>query len=1149
MTIPRSLQGSLVVEKEDGLDNEATPNVSTKIRSIEKASAASVVQYHGNYDGHSIFNDRSSDGSGSARDRVSSHLLNKASPIILTSSPPRPYAQQYPSPLVQTNVHVNPRVVKFQTMTEALQAHKAKRRGHENETLLQQTQEQKQIKHQKPRDHYSGKGVNRVSDGEYGSYADIGESDCRPLRSRTNRSTSKDEQAPKVSTIPVAIAATAPEEETKNRLINNNSPAHLAESKRINNNWMDQYQDYCMTNGYDGNTHKSASLYPLSSSSSSSPPPLFRAGSSDIASHNSHGRDMADVNDVQEDHNEGQGFISWTDHFIALHSTYRDRLALLHFRLCAEVHQLLLLHRHAIRHLQTQILRTVGELEPLLSDTIHNKMLPEMARDLKDQQSCCQAVGKVIRRELRHGMLTISSVESDFTGIYLPEDDGGFFEKEKRKEKEENEEDVEWTLFGWSESQKPFESWRDVSIARQKLHNIESKEKQPLEIQSYNKDDESVRRRKYFGTGGNTSDADIDIIATVAMVPVKDLHDQDGNTNDSALVLREHSCHGHNPTRSFNHSSRDDYHKYVSQISNKCSNSNSTSINSPLLRPSCISRLQPEPISASSLVDTESCKCARSTVLSTSLLDVHVNTSTTRPRTRRGGQFWPISYTPIESHPPAATNITISTTPCRHSIHGKNDCSKSSRRSSQEIHSTRSCSYSIRQKHLKNHSNRKRRIGPSGNGGALRTRMTDSVRNFYQGGTHFHYATAPCCVHWHSVHHSHHHRSCIRTSSPGKDRSAERDYHRHRCGQSYQEDHNDEDSSSSEVDEKDRNMSHDPSTSMQGCCLRYSIPTHGGDRYLDKNDERVYTGLMTSRCRDGNREDPTSAKLQNDDIFYYNIADTDMGVSSGCRGNGDTPHNGNGDTPHNGNGDTSHNGKGKAEVLDIPSSSKAGNNRVHISRNKPCTRPCPGTRIQIQTQSVTQRHNNLPSRSSTCSTSSSQDVSSLSLISLPSITQDSDSVGIRGRSVVVIDLADWAKVYKSQLLRERWDVQEQELEQEEAQAQVLANKNTTSLLMSSSSSSKKQNQSRRGNHKKETDEDSYPPDQKWIREMHVQESTLLLEGHREEAKALRRARRVKMALKTASVYHLLDNIYQTQCLPHNHNRHFYRSCVVGLQKS
>ncbi|KAI1300392.1 hypothetical protein EDD11_006216 [Mortierella claussenii] len=186
------------------------------------------------------------------------------------------------------------------------------------------------------------------------------------------------------------------------------------------------------------------------------------------------------------DDHESQEDTSWTDHYVALHTSYRDRLAHLHFQLCTDTHDLLLAHRHAIQQLQAQILRAVGGLEPFLSDVVQDRMAPGMDMDLTRQRDCCRQIGGAIQRELKRGMLTIQSREDEFEGIrVVGSKDGGEEEEEKYDsgddddddEKDEGQDDrgmdSEWMLFGWTTLQKPFESWRDVSLAKRKLYEQE----------------------------------------------------------------------------------------------------------------------------------------------------------------------------------------------------------------------------------------------------------------------------------------------------------------------------------------------------------------------------------------------------------------------------------------------------------------------------------------------------------------------------------------------------------------------------------------------------------------------------------------------------------------------------------------------------
>ncbi|KAF9148696.1 hypothetical protein BGX21_006236, partial [Mortierella sp. AD011] len=173
---------------------------------------------------------------------------------------------------------------------------------------------------------------------------------------------------------------------------------------------------------------------------------------------------------------------SWAEEFFAIHTAYKDRMASLHFNLCADLHQRLLEHRHTIRRLQGQVHLEIGQLEPLLSDVVHDRVAPKMIHDLEAQRFCCREVGKVLRNELNDSLMLLDSKADEFEEL----------RKSTLEYNEKNEDsnrsqtgfgrvsnevnggvDENWTLFGWSAIEKPFATWKEAFLARRQIRNLQ----------------------------------------------------------------------------------------------------------------------------------------------------------------------------------------------------------------------------------------------------------------------------------------------------------------------------------------------------------------------------------------------------------------------------------------------------------------------------------------------------------------------------------------------------------------------------------------------------------------------------------------------------------------------------------------------------
>ncbi|KAF9114887.1 hypothetical protein BGX27_009532 [Mortierella sp. AM989] len=174
---------------------------------------------------------------------------------------------------------------------------------------------------------------------------------------------------------------------------------------------------------------------------------------------------------------------SWSEDYIAIHSSYKDSMATLHYNLCSDLHTRLLTHRHAMRKLQGQIYQEISQLEPLLSDVIHNRVVPKMLYDIEAQRVCCQEVGTVLRNELRDALLLLNSSEGEFKGMERTtlehdEDDAKSHITSNNSSSSDNGQersrgiDEDWTLFGWTFTEKPFASWKEASKARRQFPHL-----------------------------------------------------------------------------------------------------------------------------------------------------------------------------------------------------------------------------------------------------------------------------------------------------------------------------------------------------------------------------------------------------------------------------------------------------------------------------------------------------------------------------------------------------------------------------------------------------------------------------------------------------------------------------------------------------
>ncbi|KAF9994628.1 hypothetical protein BGZ79_000576, partial [Entomortierella chlamydospora] len=172
---------------------------------------------------------------------------------------------------------------------------------------------------------------------------------------------------------------------------------------------------------------------------------------------------------------------SWVEDYFAIHAAYKDRMASLHFNLCSDLHQRLLEHRHTIRRLQGQVHLEIGQLEPLLSDVVHDRVAPKMIYDLEAQRFCCREVGKVLRNELNDSLMLLDSKADEFEELRK----STFEYNEKNEDSNRSQTgcdgvsneanggvDENWTLFGWSATEKPFATWKEAFLARRQIRNL-----------------------------------------------------------------------------------------------------------------------------------------------------------------------------------------------------------------------------------------------------------------------------------------------------------------------------------------------------------------------------------------------------------------------------------------------------------------------------------------------------------------------------------------------------------------------------------------------------------------------------------------------------------------------------------------------------
>ncbi|KAF9359090.1 hypothetical protein BGX26_000190 [Mortierella sp. AD094] len=172
---------------------------------------------------------------------------------------------------------------------------------------------------------------------------------------------------------------------------------------------------------------------------------------------------------------------SWSDDFFAVHTAYKDSVASLHFNLCSDLHQRLLEHRHAMRQLQGQIYQEIGQLEPLLSDVVHDRVMPKMIYDLEAQRFCCREVGRVLKNELNDSLMLLNSkvdkVEALRRSTLESNEDEDDDDKSQTSRNGISKEasggvDENWTLFGWSVAEKPFASWKEAFITRRQFRDL-----------------------------------------------------------------------------------------------------------------------------------------------------------------------------------------------------------------------------------------------------------------------------------------------------------------------------------------------------------------------------------------------------------------------------------------------------------------------------------------------------------------------------------------------------------------------------------------------------------------------------------------------------------------------------------------------------
>ncbi|KAF8983498.1 hypothetical protein BGZ46_010094 [Entomortierella lignicola] len=175
---------------------------------------------------------------------------------------------------------------------------------------------------------------------------------------------------------------------------------------------------------------------------------------------------------------------NWSNDYFDIHTTYKDSMASLHFSLCSDIHQRLLGHRHEIRRLQGQVYQNIGELPPVLSNVVHEQLMPKMIFDLEAQRVCCLEIGRTLRTELSGSLLLLETrpdpseeIWKSTVGLDNEQDDENCNNFSNIGDNRIGQgigdmEDDSWMCFGWSATERPFANWKEARMARKQFQGL-----------------------------------------------------------------------------------------------------------------------------------------------------------------------------------------------------------------------------------------------------------------------------------------------------------------------------------------------------------------------------------------------------------------------------------------------------------------------------------------------------------------------------------------------------------------------------------------------------------------------------------------------------------------------------------------------------